>query len=183
MLYNYMQILLHRPYTSRANQPTPAQGPGYTHARLVCLDSATSISKLLQLFERQPSLRNTNVHIIHFIFSAALIMVYAMASSPATHETDGDSSEGASVRKRVATHLSTCFRALDETSRSFDRARHVSESLVAIRSRWDRQRRYGLSTKRNKEPDRLDDPRKRRLTGLERPPQSSSGSSGTFARF
>lgn len=175
--------MLHRPYTSRSLQGNLPHGPGFSHARLVCLDSATAIAKLLQIFEKQHTLRRANVHVIYFIFSAALIMVYAMLSQPGTEESDSSTTGPNGVRMSVATHLSTCFRALDETSTVFERARHVCENLVAIQRRWNRERRDRTKSKRAIEQRQGDEARKRRLTGLERPEPFRPASSASFRPY
>jgi len=116
---------------------------------------------------------------VHVIFSAAIIMVHAMLSGSSLDDADHDVVATEDKKTNAAASLSICFRALDETSRVFERAKHVRESLLAIQSRWDRERRKRVSSKRMLQQRKDSDTRKRRNTGLERPGSLTFGSSMT----
>jgi hypothetical protein len=138
MEYHQLQILIHRPWTSKTSQPTSQKGPGYMHARDQCIQSATAISKLLRRYEMQYTFRRMNIQIIHIIFSAALIMIFATIS----RRTEPPTSEEAS-------NLGVCFRALDELGQAFEIAKSAREGLIAIQRRWRDFRRKHRGLKRS----------------------------------
>ncbi|KZL75833.1 fungal specific transcription factor, partial [Colletotrichum tofieldiae] len=58
MQYYQNLIQAHRPWMSSSYiQPQPPQGPGYMHAQRMCIESATAIAKLIQIYEQQYTLR------------------------------------------------------------------------------------------------------------------------------
>jgi hypothetical protein len=138
MEYHQLLILIHRPWTSKTSQPTLQKGPGYMHARHQCVESATAISKLLRRYEMQYTFRRMNIQIIHIIFSAALIMIFATIS----RRTEPPTLEEAS-------NLGVCFRALDELGQAFELAKSAREGLITIQRRWRDFRRKHRGLKRS----------------------------------
>ncbi|GIC94512.1 MFS transporter/fungal specific transcription factor domain-containing protein [Aspergillus udagawae] len=134
MQYHQLLIHCHRPYISRHHiQPQPPQGPGSSHARMMCVESAIAIAKLLTLYERYYSFRRANFQIVSFIFSSALILIFSIV--PIRHcERDRD----------LVAHLNTCFRALDEMGSQFENAKRTSTFLSTLQREWQTRRRSKL---------------------------------------
>ncbi|KAI7498850.1 hypothetical protein KC357_g256 [Hortaea werneckii] len=135
--YHYLQILVHRPWTSRRHQPVPAQGPGYRHARKMCIDSACEMAKILRVFERQFGLTRLDVETAQVLPSAALILTFATVSQTQVRQRQMSSiaNEKESSNATIVSHLNTLFRALDElggrngticTSNNQVQASHIS---------------------------------------------------------
>lgn len=101
---------------------------------MMCVESATSISEVLILYERYYSFRRANFQIVSFIFSAALILIFAMDPT----------GKGEQDRGLVA-HLSTCFRALDEMGVQFESAKRTSTFLSTLQREWHSRRRNAMS--------------------------------------
>ncbi|KAK1147804.1 hypothetical protein N8T08_000317 [Aspergillus melleus] len=130
MQYHRFMIHCHRPYISRHYiQPQPPQGPGPNHARRTCIESAVSIVEVLNMYERAYSFKNANVQIISFIFSAALILIFTTVPTKSRPRN-----------QQLVTHLSTCFRALDEMGCCFENARRTSTFLSTLQRQWQSRR-------------------------------------------
>uniref|UniRef100_A0A8H7KFI6 Uncharacterized protein n=1 Tax=Bionectria ochroleuca TaxID=29856 RepID=A0A8H7KFI6_BIOOC len=71
MQYYQNMIHAHRPWMSRLGQPTPPKGPGCEHARMMCIESAATIGKLLYIYELQYSFKRMNIHGVGITCSAA----------------------------------------------------------------------------------------------------------------
>ncbi|KAK4493618.1 hypothetical protein PRZ48_015285 [Zasmidium cellare] len=124
--YHYLQILVHRPWTSRRVQPIPAQGRGFPHARKICIESACAMAQILRIFEKDWGYQRLDVETSQLLPSAALILIFASVSG-----------RGGEHRvKEVLPDLTTLFRALDELSTIFSNARQHLDSLVAIQQQW-----------------------------------------------
>lgn len=151
MQYHQIIIFFHRPWLSKSYiQPrSPRQGPGYHHARRMCVESATAIARLLQLFEKHYTFRRMNNQVVAIIFSAALMLLFVtVSSSPMSPGKQGDSPTHPRSTEMVA-YLNLCFRALDELGQSFDNAKRTRDYLVTLQRRWQaNMRRPGSATKR-----------------------------------
>ncbi|KAK4860918.1 hypothetical protein LT330_004649 [Penicillium expansum] len=151
MQYHQIIIFFHRPWLSKSYiQPrSPRQGPGYHHARRMCVESATAIARLLQLFEKHYTFRRMNNQVVAIIFSAALMLLFVtVSSSPISPGKQGDSPTYPRSTEMVA-YLNLCFRALDELGQSFDNAKRTRDYLVTLQRRWQaNMRRSGSATKR-----------------------------------
>ncbi|PWY71782.1 fungal-specific transcription factor [Aspergillus sclerotioniger CBS 115572] len=131
MQYHQFMIHCHKPYISRRYiQPQPPQGPGSGHARKMCIDSAVAIVQLLLRYERAYGFEKSNIQMVSFVFSAALILIFN------TVPTKPMSSD-----QQLVTHLSTCFRALDKMASCFENARRTSVFLGILRRQWQVRRR------------------------------------------
>lgn len=142
-------------------QPQPPKGPGYTHAREVCINSAISIAKILVLYETRYTLRRINVKAVSITSSAVLLLLFAAVSQ---YQTE---------KENITAHLSTCFRALDEFSLSWQSANRAKDLLVRLQHKWE------IRTRASK-PDRGPDgtgypPRKRSRTLNGSDPMSQIG--------
>lgn len=151
MQYHQIIIFFHRPWLSKSYiQPrSPRQGPGYHHARRMCVESATAIARLLQLFEKHYTFRRMNNQVVAIIFSAALMLLFVtVSSSPMSPGKQSDSPTYPRSPEMVA-YLNLCFRALDELGQSFDNAKRTRDYLVTLQRRWQaNMRRSGSAAKR-----------------------------------
>ncbi|PYI09598.1 fungal-specific transcription factor [Aspergillus sclerotiicarbonarius CBS 121057] len=143
MQYHQFMIHCHKPYISRKYlQPQPPQGPGSNHARRMCIDSAVAIVQLLLRYERAYGFEKSNVQMVSFVFSAALILIFnTVPAKPMSSD------------QQLVTHLSTCFRALDNMASCFENARRTSVFLGTLRRQWQvrrRSRRAGPDQAREK---------------------------------
>jgi hypothetical protein len=126
MQYYSFLIFVHRPWVSKSYvQPFPPQGPGYVHAREVCIESALSVAKLLRVYEEQYNFRLMNIQAVHIIFTAIPVLIFATMSS-SIQKMDGD----------LAAHLGTCFRALEVLGQVFDSAKRAYEYLQTMQRIW-----------------------------------------------
>lgn len=150
MQYHQIVIFTHRPWVSKNYiQPrAPRQGPGYHHARRMCIESATAVARLLQLYEKHYTFRRMNNQIVAIIFSAALMLLYVTishAAPPGKSPTDVSTTNNA----EMVGYLNLCFRALDELGQSFENAKRTRDFLVSLQRRWQaRMRRSGSAVKR-----------------------------------
>jgi len=152
MQYHQNIIYAHRPWISKSQlQPQPPRGPGYTHAREMCIQSAIAISKILNMYESRYTLRRINVQAVSITSSAVLFLLLAAVSNYPSHS-----------RGNISFYLTTCFRALDEFALSWKSAQRAKDLLVGLQRQWD------LRTRSNKLTQRADGilytPRKRSKT-------------------
>lgn len=146
MQYHQIVIFTHRPWVSKSYiQPrSPRQGPGYHHARKMCIESATAVARLLHLYEKHYTFRRMNNQVVAIIFSAALMLLYVTISNSQHHEKANDNSNA-----EMVAHLNLCFRALDELGQSFENGKRTRDFLVSLQRRWQaRMRRSGSAIKR-----------------------------------
>jgi hypothetical protein len=127
MQFHQFLILIHRPWTSKTLlQPNPPQGPGYQHARAVCIDSAIKIAKLLGMHEERHSFRFLSIQSVHIIYSAIPILIFATISNSASLRID----------ENLGSHLGVCHRALDVLGQGFEHAKRIQKLLLALEQRW-----------------------------------------------
>lgn len=150
MAYHHIQILIHRPWTSRGLQPNEHRSTGTRHARQACSASASSISQLLIRYENDHGFPRMHDYAVNIIFSAALISLFnsiAHSSKQLDHAT-------------ATADLSVFFRALDDLSRSFNSAKRAREHLATIQRKWYVPGKVA-SVKRQNEASNRDRERKR----------------------
>ncbi|KGO47086.1 Transcription factor, fungi [Penicillium expansum] len=152
MQYYQNLIYTHRPWMSKGYlQPQPPKGPGSTHAREMCINSAVSIAKILILYETRYTLRRINIKAVSITSSAVLLLLFAAVSQ---YQTEGG--------ENIIAHLSTCFRALEEFSLSWQSANRAKDLLVRLQHKWEVRTR---ATKPDRGPDGAGyPPRKRSRT-------------------
>ncbi|CAI7621765.1 unnamed protein product [Penicillium glandicola] len=152
MQYYQNLIYSHRPFMSKGYlQPQPPKGPGFTHAREMCINSAISIAKILVLYETRYTLRRINIKAVSITSSAVLLLLFAAVSQYQNKEEEN-----------IIAHLSTCFRALDEFSLSWQSANRAKDLLVRLQHKWEIRTR---ATKPDRGPDGAGyPPRKRSRT-------------------
>lgn len=138
MHYHQAVIHAHRPWISKSSiQPQPAQGPGHKHARKMCVDSAAAIAKLLHLYESRYTFRRMNIQAVAITCSAALMLIFAtVLNRDFNHDQE------------TVTHLSLCYRALEEFGFSWESAKRAQSFLVHMQSLWETRIRPYRSAKR-----------------------------------
>ena len=153
MQYHQIVIFFHRPWVSKNYiQPRyPRQGPGYLHARRMCIESSTAVARLLVLYETHYTFRRMNSQVVGIIFTAALILIFITVSnshmSPIPKsgldgggENNNDTNNGIDSTDKME-YLNLCFRALDELGYSFDNAKRTRDFLISLQQRWQAQMR------------------------------------------
>ncbi|KAJ9150758.1 Fungal specific transcription factor [Pleurostoma richardsiae] len=136
MQYYQSLIYAHRPWMSKSYiQPNPPRGPGASHARKMCMDSASTIAQLLRLYEERYTLRRINIQAVAITFSAALLLVFATV---AHYQRDRED--------EILADLSVCFRALDELAPSWDTAKRARDFLTRLQRHWQRQAKISSSS-------------------------------------
>lgn len=152
MQYHQIIIFFHRPWVSKNYiQPkSPRQGPGYHHARRMCVESATAVARLLHIYEKHYTFRRMNNQVVSIIFSAALMLLFVtVSSSPLMPSKPGESSSAHPRNAEMVAYLNLCFRALDELGQSFENAKRTRDYLVTLQRRWQaHMRRTGPAAKR-----------------------------------
>lgn len=131
MQFHTLSIFLHRPFFSRhllrATASTAVQTtPPSTHPRHVCLTAAHAFVSVLRLYRTQHSLHQTNVQIVHLVFTAALVHVYS-ACTPST--------TGAVARQAMG-DLQFCIQALSEMSSTWRNATRALEVIICVKREW-----------------------------------------------
>ncbi|GIJ89697.1 hypothetical protein Asppvi_008642 [Aspergillus pseudoviridinutans] len=147
--YHQIVIFTHRPWVSKNYiQPrSPRQGPGYHHARRMCIESSTAIARILHIYEKHYTFRRMNNQVVAIIFSAALMLLYVTISN--TFASSKNSSENTNSNAEMVAYLNLCFRALDELGQSFENAKRTRDFLVSLQRRWQAHlRRSGSAKKR-----------------------------------
>ncbi len=140
-------------------QPVPPQGPGSDHARMMCMDSAASIAKLLQIYEVRYALRRMAVHAVGIVCSAALLLVFQNV----TRYNCGTDDE-------VKMNLSACLRALEQFELSWESAKRAREFLLLLQQQWELRSR---DARKWQESATYSQPRKRaQPSGETNPPES-----------
>ncbi|KAL2821157.1 fungal-specific transcription factor domain-containing protein [Aspergillus granulosus] len=142
--YHQIVIFTHRPWVSKSYiQPrSPRQGPGYHHARRMCIESSIATARILHIYEKHYTFRRMNNQVVSMIFSAALILLYVTISTTPLSSRTG--LELADSSTEMVAYLNLCFRALDELGQSFENAKRTRDFLVSLQRRWQvRMRRSG----------------------------------------
>lgn len=154
MQYAFLIIILHRPFVAKHYiQPSPPVGRGHLHAREMSVRSAVEIAELLSIYEKQYSMRQANVQVVHITFTAALILVYATVSenNPQDHQ-------------ELALHLETCCHALAELGGSFESATRTLDVLLSVKRAWKARLVADIGSKRRQASYLAGTKQKRRFT-------------------
>lgn len=93
---------------------------------MMCMESALSIAKLIQLYEIRYALRRINVQAVSIVCSAALLLIFANVTR---YYQDGADQTGQ--------HLSACFRALEEFASSWESAKRARDLLLLLQRQWE----------------------------------------------
>lgn len=165
MQYHQNIIYAHRPWMSKNGlQPQPPKGPGYLHAREMCIGSAIAISKILILYETRYTLRRINVKAVSITSSAILLLLFAAVTKYPGHPPD-----------EITMYLSSCFRALDEFALSWQSARRAKELLFNLRRQWEIRTRLRKDRRNLEEAAFLPRKRLRGLRGVYQVPHLRHG--------
>lgn len=137
MQYHQSIIYAHRPWMSKhVLQPQPPRGPGYRHARGMCVQSAIAISNILGVYEQNHGMRHMHHSAVHVASSAGVILLFAdVCSHPDWKQQD------------IRACLSTCFRALEELAGSWQSARQATYVLREMQNKWWDRRMANPSSK------------------------------------
>ena len=152
--YHQIVIFTHRPWVSKSYiQPrAPRQGPGYHHARRMCIQSSMVIARLLHIYEKHYTFRRMNNQVVAIIFSAALMLLYVTISNSSptksSSTTTSTGSETPTTNAEMVAYLNLCFRALDELGQSFENAKRTRDFLVSLQRRWQAHMRRSGPRKR-----------------------------------
>lgn len=131
MQYHQNIIYAHRPWMSKSYlQPSPPQGPGYLHARNMCIKSSIAIAKILDLYEARYPLRRIHIQAVSITSSAILLLLFAAVSGYPSRGHDD-----------IVLYLSTCLRALDEFGLSWESARRAKDFFVRLQRQWEMRTR------------------------------------------
>ncbi|KAL3437522.1 hypothetical protein BDV09DRAFT_201792 [Aspergillus tetrazonus] len=137
MQYYQNMIYAHRPWMSKSSlQPQPPQGPGYGHAREMCIQSALAIARILVMYECRYTLRRIHTKAVAITSSAVLLLLFAAVTQYRPCNGDVGVKHGG-IGDGIAKHLSTCFRALDEFSISWPSAARAKDLLLRLQRRWE----------------------------------------------
>ena len=163
--------------SQKSLQPQPQQGPGFTHARKMCISSALSIAEILRLYERYYSFRRMNIQAVAITCSAALILIFAKILDAEAHE---DPTTNISPEKNTPLEpiiaLNICFRALEEFGSSWESAKRAQSFLLRMQELMALRCQPGRPTKRHLDQASPSDT-KRSRTSFNMQPQNSESSS------
>jgi hypothetical protein len=127
MHYHSAIIHAHRPWMSKESlQFQPPKGPGSSHARKMCVESATAIAKLLRIYESHYTFRRMNIQAVAITCSAALMLIFASILRRGDGDADG-----------TVPHLNVCFRALEEFGVSWESAKRAQNFLLHMQGIWE----------------------------------------------
>lgn len=163
MQYYAICISLDRPYFSKnllrdPNVTTSAILSETRIARAHCTSTASAFVKVLKIFREQHTLRQTNVQLVHLVFTTSIIHAYNACLSP-------------SRRPKVAggydalDDLQVCCQALRDMSQSWENAARALEVIICIKQAWQSKivAHQASATKRPPSgEDDLDHPRTRK---------------------
>lgn len=138
MQFYAISILLYRPFFSRAiTKARDIPQMDVDDPRAICVSSAQSIIKLLRIYQKQHTLRRTNVHIVHLIFTASLICVYNTCFE-----------NGAAASNSIA-EFQFCCQAMGEIGQAYQNATRALEVIICIKRDWfSKSRNWSRPNKR-----------------------------------
>lgn len=118
----------------------------------MCMDSASSIAKFLQLYEIRYPLRRMAVHAVGIVCSAALLLLFQNITNYPEADTE-----------IVKYNLSTCFRALEQFELSWESAKRARDFLLLLQRQWELRSRDARAGRRQEAAPEYQ-PRKRART-------------------
>lgn len=131
MQFNATVISLNRPYlSSRFTREADSLGATghatFQDATTGCIAAAHETAELLRCYQRQHSLRRSNVQIVHIIFTASLIFIYDVCTRSFLEA------------RPSLTDLQFCCHALGEIGQSYGNATRALEVIILVKSEWQR---------------------------------------------
>jgi hypothetical protein len=152
MQYHEVIILLYRPFLSyRACRAASISGDEVLEAKEACSHAASTITKLLQMYQRLYTLRRINITAVHITFTTALVHLFEAcntqySSSATRHES-----------------LQTCCQALSKMGQAYKSASRALEVITCIKCKWQEGPTGSQSIKRGgTATDELHDDRTKR---------------------
>ncbi|KAG4441939.1 hypothetical protein IFR05_002558 [Cadophora sp. M221] len=125
MQFYAISILLYRPFFSRSlSTPESSPSPPSEDPRVMCITAAQSMVKLLKIYRKQHTLRRSNVHIVHLVFTASLICVYN------TYSNDK------ALAANNLNDLQFCCQALGEIGGAYQNSMRALEVIICIKREW-----------------------------------------------
>jgi hypothetical protein len=125
MQFYAISIFLHRPFFSRSAQRSVGEDQQESaQERQICVEAAQAIVRILQAYRKQHSLRQTNVQIVHLVFTASLIHIYTICTST-----------GIDAEKSMV-DLQTCCQALSEIGQTYKNSTRALEVIICIKREW-----------------------------------------------
>lgn len=125
-------VSLYRPYLSshfvrRGHAlASPQDQATISDAAVGCVSAAHQVAETLRCYQRQHSLRRSNVQIVHIIFTASLVFIHDACTQ--------DHLEARSSRN----DLQFCCHALGEIGHAYGNATRALEVVILVKSEWQR---------------------------------------------
>lgn len=125
-------VALYRPYLSshfvrmRSALSSPQDQATLTDAAIGCVSAAHQVAETLRCYQRQHSLRRSNVQIVHIIFTACLVFI---------HDVCTQAGLGARASRN---DLQFCCHALGEIGHAYGNATRALEVVILVKSEWQR---------------------------------------------
>lgn len=91
-----------------------------------CVAAAHEIAQILRCYQRQHSLRRSNIQIVHIIFTACLVFIHDVCTR--------DYEEA----RASQSDLQFCCHALGEIGHAYGNATRALEVVILVRSEWQR---------------------------------------------
>lgn len=129
-------------------QPQPQQGPGFAHARKMCVSSALSISSILHQYEKFYTFRRMNIQAVAITCSAALILIFAKILDRDTQEKMKETGADTHGNDETVSGLNVCFRALEEFGSSWESAKRAQTFLLRMQGLMESRSPSSRSMKR-----------------------------------
>lgn len=165
MQYNAAVICLNRPFLSKDIRHTDDVNYRFQmEACDRCARAASSTSQLLTEFRRLYTMRRANVHLVHIVFTAALILTY---NSCRGQESRSESSQG---------DLQVCCQALRDLGQSFQNGSRALEVITCLKREW--QVRVAGTHSRKRRTSSLED--RDHLSGERKKPWATTEFEQTF---
>jgi hypothetical protein len=152
MQFYAISIFLHRPFFSRKVATASRETDEVSRqAQRTCVQAAQAMVKLLKIFRKQHTLRQTNVQIVHLVFTASLIHIYNTCTST------GKEAENAMA------DLQFCCQSLSEIGQAYKNSTRALEVIICIKREWQNKAKTAR-LKRSSSTVDLNAQRKRRAT-------------------
>ena len=132
MQFHATLVALYRPYLSshfvRKGRAlaSPQDQATIADAAAGCVSAAHQVADTLRCYQRQHSLRRSNVQIVHIIFTACLVFI---------HDVCTQNSFGARSSRN---DLQFCCHALGEIGHAYGNATRALEVVILVKSEWQR---------------------------------------------
>lgn len=132
MQFYAVMIALYRPYLStqltRTNDEhaSPRDQAALSNTAAECVAAAHQVAEILRTYQRQHSLRHTNIQIVHIIFTASLVFIHDVCTRP-HHESRSSLND-----------LQLCCHALGEIGQAYGNATRALEVVILVKSEWQR---------------------------------------------